>query len=817
MNRKTLRYLAMVLSFVFLISVFPVNVFAAPETLTIFHTNDVHGQAIGDPAVDEDGKTNENGIIGYARYQTLLTEAKSNGDVLVFDSGDNLHGSNFASLSEGYNMVTMMNEIGVEAFVPGNHDFNYGYQRLLELTEELKAKILAANVVYENTGKPVFGENLMINKGAYQIGVFGLATPETKTKSNPLNTQGIKFLDAVEVAKAQISELKSQGADLIILLSHLGLDAESEVTTYSVLDEVNGIDLVLDGHSHTSLDQGEKYKNTWIASTNGYFDTIGKVVVTMDGEKVQSIVPSHLTFAEVRDVEPDATLSALINERVGENDKVLKEVIGTTNNDLEGEREQVRSGETNLGNLITDAMLAESKADIVLTNGGGIRASIAKGDITVGDVQTVLPFGNALTVIKVTGQDVLDALKYGVDAWPAAAGKMPHVAGMKVVITATGTGNEVTATIDGEPIDPKATYQLATNDFMAVGGDGYKSFEGKEQVSLHGLLVDIVIDYIKDNTGDDGLTVTKDGRMTVAPFLSQRVSGENRFDTAVAISKANFTTSDVVVLASGLDAALPDALTAAPLAAKYEAPILLVNKTTAPKVVLDEIARLKASEVYVVGGVNSVGEEVITALGKDVKVARLAGDNRYETANAIANKMFSDGTAKANLYLASGQNLVDALSISNLAVRDQAPILLTAKEGVSAETKAIADQASTLTAAGGPAWIPDTVLDSISAKTTRLSGSDRYATAVTIAKEVDDASHVAVASGTVAVDALAAAPILEKTDSVLVLSEATSLPKVVATYLNDLKPETITVYGGLSTIGFRVEAALSGLVVPAAE
>ena len=141
-------------------------------------------------------------------------------------------------------MVTMMNMVGVEAFVPGNHDFNYGYQHLAQtIKEEAKFPILAANVVYESTGKPVFESNAIINKGNYQIGLFGLATPETKTKSSPLNTQGVIFKDVVETAKEQVAELKASGADVIILMSHLGMDEASDITTYTVLDAVTGIDL----------------------------------------------------------------------------------------------------------------------------------------------------------------------------------------------------------------------------------------------------------------------------------------------------------------------------------------------------------------------------------------------------------------------------------------------------------------------------------------------------------------------------------------------------------------------------------------------
>lgn len=818
MRKRTAKWMAFLLCFAIMFSILPAQVHAATDTLTIFHTNDVHGQAVGDPATNEKGEPTENGKIGYARYKTIIDQAKAAGDVLVVDLGDNTHGTNFASLSSGINMVTMMNMVGVEAFVPGNHDFNYGYQHLAQtIKEEAKFPILAANVVYESTGKPVFESNAIINKGNYQIGLFGLATPETKTKSSPLNTQGVIFKDVVETAKEQVAELKASGADVIILMSHLGMDEASDITTYTVLDAVTGIDLALDGHSHTLLPEGKLYKNTWIGSAGGYMENIGKVSVTITDEKVTAVKPGLLTFKEVSGVAADKPVTDKINELNAENDEVLLQKIGKTNSELDGLREHVRTGETNLGNLITDAMLAESGADVVLTNGGGIRASIPQGDINIGHVLAVLPFGNALTVIEVTGQDIIDAVTFGVDDWPNAAGKMPHVAGMKVIITPTETANEVQVLVDDKPINPNGKYKLATNDFMAIGGDGYEMFKGKEQVTLHGLLADIVIQYVTDESGDDGLTIAKDDRMTVAPFKTDRVSGENRYATAAAISKANFTKADVVVMANGSDKTLPDALTAAPLAAQNDAPVLLIDTNSIPEAVGAELARLKPSKVYIIGGENSISQKAVSALDKGIEVLRLSGATRYETANAVSNAMFSAGAEKTKLYLASGQNLVDALSISNLAVRDIAPVLLTQANQVPAQTKTILDQAKEVVIAGGVNSVSKAVEDALVAKATRLSGADRYLTSVAIASEVKDSKKVAIASGQVSVDALAVAPILGVTDQILLLTQKDALPAGVKTLLQSLEPTEITVYGGLNTIGLRTEAALSGLVVPAAE
>jgi LPXTG-motif cell wall-anchored protein len=215
---------------------------------------------------------------------------------------------------------------------------------------------------------------------------------------------------------------------------------------------------------------------------------------------------------------PDPGVEKMIADITAQNEKFLQTVIGETATLLDGERAHVRAGETNLGNLITDAMLEASGADVVLTNGGGIRASIAAGEITMDDALTVLPFGNQVTVIKVTGQDILDALAFGAKSYPEASGGFPHVAGMTYTIMITDEGKFAgigEVKVGGKPIDPAKEYTLATNDFLASGGDGYVMFGGKEQVTLLGMMLDIFVDKIKELSEDGPFTVEKDGRLKI--------------------------------------------------------------------------------------------------------------------------------------------------------------------------------------------------------------------------------------------------------------------------------------------------------------
>lgn len=810
-----MKFLSLILCFVFAIGLFPHPVQAADkETLTIFHTNDVHGNAVGDPA-ERDGNPVDKGVIGYARYATILNKAREKGNVLVFDAGDNLHGTNFASLSKGLNMVEMLNMVETAALTPGNHDFNYGSGRLKALKEEMEFPLLAANVVDEKNSALIFDDNKVFTVGGLKIGVFGLATEETKVKSSPINTEGILFKDPIATAEEQVAALKAQNVDLIVALSHIGMDKESDPNTYDILDKVKDIDLYIDGHSHTLLEKGEKYKDTMIVSTGSYMNNIGKVELTFSDKNLESISASLITFKDARDGEVDKIVQDKLNELKAENDEVLGTVVGKALVKLDGEREQVRAGETNLGNLLTDAMLAESGADVALTNGGGIRASIDKGDITLGDVLTVLPFNNALTVIEVTGADIVKALEHGTDAWPNSAGKFPHVAGMSYTLKQTADGVDVTdVKVGDEAIDLTKTYKLATNDFMAIGGDGYDMFKGKTQVTLLGLLSDILAEHIAEQY-KDGVDIGTEGRIRAFPFLTDRVQGADRYETAVKISQESFATADTVIIANGTDAKLVDALTAAPLADMMNAPLLLVTEHSAPKVVTDEIERLGASKAFIIGGEASVSDSVKNLLGNDA--VRVSGASRYETANLIAELILAKTDDRTELYLASGEVLADALVVSNLAVRNGAPILLTKSTALTSDTKAILDTADKVIIAGGEATVGEVVKNSLKADTLRLFGPSRYETAIAIAATLENSDAVAVASGENAADALAVGPILKKTDQVLVLVRKSLVPTPVETYLKEVKPSAITIYGGDATISTNVEAVLSDLVVPAAD
>lgn len=486
------------------------------KELVILHTNDMHGNV-----EKKEGKK-----FGYAAYKNLIDAYKKEGkNVFVIDAGDATQGTNIASLSEGEDIINLMNEAGVQAFTPGNHEFDYSQEQAFKNMENSKFPWYASNVFDELTRKPVFKTGEIVEAGDIRLGIFGLATPETKYKADPRNTAGLRFANTVEenveIAQKEIDKLRAEGAQVVVLISHLGSDESSEVRTTNVVPQLKGLDLFIDGHSHTRWEEGMKVGEALGASTGATLDTIGEVTIKVNLDGSVETSARLIEREEVETYGEDEAIASQIATILEEQEKTQGVPVGNTKIELDGVRENVRTRETNMANLITDAMLKESEADLVITNGGGIRASIEAGEITVGEVFTVLPFGNAMTVIKVTGQEIVDALNYGVSDYPNPAGKFPQVAGVSYKIIEGNPEKEEKSTvtqvmIHGQEIDLEKTYELATNDFMAVGGDGYEMFAGKEQVRLYGSLAKVVEGYIAELTKEAGaFEYATDGRIAL--------------------------------------------------------------------------------------------------------------------------------------------------------------------------------------------------------------------------------------------------------------------------------------------------------------
>ena len=497
-NRLTSMLFAVVM---LLVVVAPQQLVFADSTstqITIIHTNDTHSRV----ATDE-----RNGSLGFEKIATLVKQAKAeNPNTIVLDAGDTLHGQTFATISRGQSIVDLMNIVGYDAMAPGNHDFNYGQDRLLELKETMNFPLLSANIKKAD-GEDLLSPYTIIEVDGVKVAVFGLSTPETAFKTSPANVVGLTFEDPSVAAQRMVDELEDK-ADVIVALAHLGLDESSTYRSDVVAEKVTGIDVIIDGHSHSMLEGGKVVNGTLIAQTGEYDKNLGYVDLEIKDGKVAEKTARLTKYEDAKEIEDDEDVLKLFASVEGENSKITAVKVGNTPILLDGERENARMKQTNLGSVIADAMLNTSGADLAITNGGGLRASIPAGEITKGQVITVLPFGNFIRMIEVKGSDVLAAMERGVSSYPELDGGFPQVAGMTYKFDASKPANErITEILIGkEALDADKTYKLATNDFMAIGGDEYTMFKTATLIGEFPGLDEATIEYlaiIGDNIPSD--------------------------------------------------------------------------------------------------------------------------------------------------------------------------------------------------------------------------------------------------------------------------------------------------------------------------
>ncbi len=474
------------------------GLFPAYKPLTILHTNDMHGFFI-------EGAYDGMGAPKMATYYKMMKGMNDN--LLIMDAGDALQGHNLVTLSKGEVGTRVLNALGYDVMTLGNHEFDYGSDQTLKLAGMLDFPMLAANVTKED-GSLFVDAYKVFEVDGLKVGVFGLATPETTYKSHPDNTIGLTFEDIYETGTDMVATLKAMNVDVIVGLVHLG--DEGEYTSKSLAEAVDGIDLLIDGHSHSTYNNGVMVGNTLIVAAGEKTKNIGVVEFAFKGDSVVSMGASLFTKKESEVLVDDVAMTALIAEIKAANDIITEEVVATSPVILNGEKDFVRAGETNLGNLLTEALLDISGADVAFTNGGGIRASIDAGPVTKGDVLTVLPYGNTVRVIEVTGADLVAAMENGIDMYPESKGAFPHIAGMTLKFDSSKPAGErvVELKVAGVLVDLTKTYSLATNDFIVAGGDGYTMFIGKKVIGEYGAMDEVLIDFMNkagfDKAVEDG-------------------------------------------------------------------------------------------------------------------------------------------------------------------------------------------------------------------------------------------------------------------------------------------------------------------------
>ena len=503
----------------------------------ILHTNDVHGA-----------------VNGYAYIAQLKADYEAKGaEVILVDAGDYSQGKTYVSVTKGADAVTMMNAAGYDVVTLGNHEFDYGYAQLKENMSKAKFKVVCADVFNED-GTPIFDASYTYTtKSGVKVGFFGMETPETQTKANPALIKGLTFATGDAFTKAaadQVAALKD--ADVVICLAHLGIDAESApYRSTDLYAAVKGIDFIIDGHSHTVMTKGEKGEP--IQSTGTAFANIGVIVIDNATKKIES----NSLFEIKEDTAKDATVAAAAKTIVDRVDAEYDVVFAKSEVTLNGAKAPNgnRDSETNNGDLITDAMLwkvmqnkegltVDADHVVAITNGGGIRAAIEPGDVTKKDINTVLPFGNTVVTIYITGEELLEVLEASTYSLPV--GGFPQVAGINYTIStavaydanaetypaSTYYGpksiNRVTInSINGKEFKADDTYAVVTNDFSAAGGDTYYAFKAATAKFDTGIPLDeAVMEYVTTELkGVIGAQyAAPQGRILLNPFKDVKVS-----------------------------------------------------------------------------------------------------------------------------------------------------------------------------------------------------------------------------------------------------------------------------------------------------
>lgn len=484
--------------FILLFATAPIS-YANQHEIRILHINDFHGFA---DAYKPYGSDDAQGGLAYlaARAEELRSEKPT----LFLAAGDMIQGNNWANIFQGKSSIEAMNAMKFDALVVGNHEFDFGQTILKERIKEANFPVLGANVLGLNTLKPYIIKNL----DGLSIAVIGVVTGDTPVSTHPKNVSGLQFLFPVDTVEKYVRELRGK-SDIIIVLSHIGFSADIDLAK-----KVEGIDVIVGGHSHTKVAKPVVIGKTFIVQAFEHSKVLGVLDLTV---KNGSIVKADGWLESVAPIgKENKAVGAIVDKYQQKVDSFMNYTVGESLSDLDGVN--VRRQETNLGNLITDIMRMTSGADAAIINGATIRTSIRKGPVKVSDVYAVVPFDNYIVAIKLTGKQIRDTLEHGVSAIDEGEGRFPQVSGLVFTYDRFAPkGSRVKDVfIGGNLLVADREYLIATNDFLAAGGDGYKAFgdalkSSKDYAVIGGALKgkklaysdsgrwlrDVVIDFIK--------------------------------------------------------------------------------------------------------------------------------------------------------------------------------------------------------------------------------------------------------------------------------------------------------------------------------
>ncbi|MBT25159.1 MAG: multifunctional 2',3'-cyclic-nucleotide 2'-phosphodiesterase/5'-nucleotidase/3'-nucleotidase [Rhodobacteraceae bacterium] len=494
---------------------FSASAAAAEYALTILHTNDFHARFEPISKYDSGCSAEKNAegkcFGGTARLVTAIADARARAqNTILVDGGDQFQGTLFYTYYKGKMAAEFMNKLGYDAMTVGNHEFDDGPEVLRGFVDTVDFPVLMSNadVAREKILADAILKSTVITRGGQQLGLIGLTPYDTHELSSP--GPNITFSDPVAAVQAEVDALSAAGINKIIVLSHSGYGVDKRVAA-----KTTGVDVIVGGHTNTYLsnrsDRAEgpyptMVGDTAIVSAYAYGKFLGELNLVFDdaGQIVSAQGEPLIMDAAVTE---DIPTKSRIAELAKPLDAIRNKVVASTAQPIDGERGSCRAGECTMGNLVADAMLArvaDQGVQIAVQNGGGLRASIDAGEVTMGEVLTVLPFQNTLSTFQATGATLLAALENGLSQIEDGGGRFPQVAGMKLVYDpAAQPGARVVSVMVNMPggwaaLEPETVYGVVTNNYVRNGGDGYKMFstEGMNAYDYGPDLADVVVEYL---------------------------------------------------------------------------------------------------------------------------------------------------------------------------------------------------------------------------------------------------------------------------------------------------------------------------------
>ncbi|MGR3636207.1 MAG: bifunctional metallophosphatase/5'-nucleotidase [Shimia sp.] len=499
---------------------------AADYKLNIVHINDLHSRIEPINKYDSTCKAEDNAegkcFGGYARVATKIAELRAqlaDENLIVLDAGDQYQGSLMYTTYKGDVEIEMAEKVGFDAMAAGNHEFDDGPEGLLKLVEGVSFPVISGNI--DVSGSNVLAgkvqNHVVLEVGGEKIGIISALATDTSETSSP--GPNVVFQDEIQSLQADVDALTAEGVTKIIALTHVGVNKDMEIA-----GAVKGVDAVVGGHSHTKFSNTEEgamayptmVGNVPVVQAYAYSKYVGHLVLTFDDAGNVTAAEGDTILLDAS-VAEDQEIVARVAELAGPIEEMKTRVVADSADVIDGDRSSCRAMECSMGNIIADAMLDRVKdqgVEIAIQNGGGIRASIDAGEVTMGEVLTVLPFQNTLSTFQVTGETIVSALENGVSQYEDGAGRFPQVAGMTYAFDISRpVGSRISDVMVGDaPIELGKLYGVVSNNYVRNGGDGYKMFRDAQNAYDYGPdLADVTAEFMAAN---GPVTPYLDGRIT---------------------------------------------------------------------------------------------------------------------------------------------------------------------------------------------------------------------------------------------------------------------------------------------------------------